>query len=170
MISFINAPITLKLFYAQKMKARSYVRFTTRFFEYFPVFNFSLGFAVIGLIAAESFDTFSMNWVDGKPFTDFEFNKEVTRKASMTDDIIEQPAASHFYSNMVFLNYVYLALWFYLDHIISSNRGVAYSFYFPFQKSYWLSVFPFSSKEEPDHKKALKRTQKDLGLGLGLTE
>ena len=77
----------------------------------------------------------------------------------MTGDIIEQPAASHFYYNIIFLNIVYVFLWLYFDHVLSSNRGVAYSFYFPLQKSYWMTVFPSCFKEETKdkQKKKLKR-------------
>jgi hypothetical protein len=60
-----------------------------------------------------------------------------------------------------------LALWFYFDHIIASNRGVAYSFYFIFQKSYWLSILPVSKKEREVQK--LKRKTKP-SLGKDLTE
>lgn len=143
MISFISAPATLKLFYAQKMKAHVYIRVMTRIFEYFPVFNFSLGFGCISLIAAERFDITSMNWVDGLHYGYEEFTSPVDRIAPLTGDIVEQPAASHFYNNIVFLNFVYAFLWFYFDHVLSSNRGVSYSFFFPLQKSYWKTVFPF---------------------------
>jgi hypothetical protein len=36
---------------------------------------------------------------------------------------------------------LYLVLTWYFDHIISSNRGVASPFYFPFTKKYWFSFF-----------------------------
>jgi hypothetical protein len=70
---------------------------------------------------------------------------------------------------------MYALLWLYLDHVISSNRGVSYSFYFPLQKTYWMSVFPYFFKEETKNNqdKKLKRKRRQLSdkdLGLGLTE
>ena len=62
-------------------------------------------------------------------------------------------------------------LWWYLDHVISSNRGSAQSVLFVFQKSYWLSVVPKQCiRNRPRSRKQKKSrrrlTQQDLGIGV----
>ena len=51
----------------------------TKTFEYFPVFNFSLGYGLIAMYAADRFDANAMNWEKGKPFGDYEFHLETER-------------------------------------------------------------------------------------------
>ena len=104
----------------------------------------------------------------------------------MTIDDIFVPPANHFMINnfRVFLGSAFL--FWYLDHLISSNRGASQSFYFPLQPSYWINVFPcldkifctFCKKKSSDDlpvvekkdqnlkRKAKKVTDADLGLGL----
>lgn len=87
MISFISAPNTINLFYAEKMRKISYIRFVTKVFEYFPVFNFSLGYGLIAMYAADRFDARAMNWVKGKPFGGEQFHLE-TERINLKGDLI----------------------------------------------------------------------------------
>ena len=88
-----------------------------------------------------------------------------TERISMQGNLIHQPPAISFHHNILIINWIYLALWFYFDHIISSNRGVAYSFYFIFQKSYWKSILP-GRKEVKEANKLKRKTKPSLGNEL----
>lgn len=79
MLTFINGPATINLFYSNKMRAHAYIRFMVHVFEYFPVFNFCVGYGLIAMHAADSFDARSMNWVDGEYFGDEMFAKSTER-------------------------------------------------------------------------------------------
>jgi hypothetical protein len=47
---------------------------------------------------------------------------------------------------MLFVDIAFFGiLAWYFDHVIDSNRGVAYPFYYPFSPNYWLS----SCKKKP---------------------
>jgi hypothetical protein len=70
--------------------------------------------------------------------------------------------------------YWIIFLWWYLDHVIAENRGVAYSFYFMFQKKYWMSLIPNNFRKPVEEeaaevrvgKKKRNLTAKDLGVGV----
>ena len=57
MITFIDGPATIMLFYSDKMRAHAYIRFVVHVFEYFPVYNFCVGFGLIAMFAADRFDS-----------------------------------------------------------------------------------------------------------------
>ena len=56
MITFVDAPGTINLFYSENMRAHAYIRVITSIFEYFPVFNYCIGFGLICMYAADRFD------------------------------------------------------------------------------------------------------------------
>jgi hypothetical protein len=69
----------------------------------------------------------------------------------------------HFVRKIKAMTWVYFLAFIYFDHVLSSNRGVSYSFFFPFLKSYWKSIFPSLFKEEPpntDTKKLKRKVKK----------
>ena len=52
---------------------------------------------------------------------------------------------------MLFSMCVIIFMWWYLDHVIADNRGVAYNFYYMFQKKYWLDIIPNNFKNQTDY-------------------
>lgn len=68
--------------------------------------------------------------------------------------------------------YTLMFLTWYFDHVLSSNRGVAYSLLFPFQKAYWKTVFPTLLGKEEDKATTAgkKRNERARSLGHGLSE
>lgn len=69
---------------------------------------------------------------------------------------------------------VIIFMWWYLDHVIADNRGVAYNFYFMFQKKYWLDIIPNNFKNQTDYQSAkkgkVKRPYSKADIGMGVTE
>ena len=61
---------------------------------------------------------------------------------------VHGPSAADFQDKVFRTMWIFVAAWWYFDHVLASNRGYAYPFYFPFTKSYWLSVFPCFGKED----------------------
>ena len=91
--------------------------------------------------AAKSFDIATMNWKEGAPYSWDEYYQWQEEGSIVDGDVCFEPPASYFVNRIIAMNFVYILFWLYLDHVIASNRGVAYSFYFPFQKTYWKRVF-----------------------------
>ena len=141
-ISFMSAPITLNLFYTISMREHAFIRVVTFVLECFPIFNYRMCLGIICLHASRRFDFNLLNWVDGEPYGYEEYNKWYDIEAKMNNSVIRCPPASHFANNNIAITILFTVLWFYFDHVISSNRGVGYSYLFPFYKSYWASLFP----------------------------
>jgi len=63
-------------------------------------------------------------------------------------------------------------MWWYLDHVFASNRGVGHPAYFMFTKYYWVSVFPCLKKRRDMEAESRKRrvvTDADLDPELEST-
>ena len=58
-------------------------------------------------------------------------------------------------------------MWIYFDHVLASNRGVAYRFYYFLEKKYWMSLIPdrFIKKVEDEKAGKKKRPYTDQDLG-----
>ena len=147
-ISFTNTPLTMKLFYAENMNWRFYIKVITWFLECTPTYSFSVAFGLMSLIASKRFNYNTVNWVDGTHFGYEEYIWERTIVVKTTHDVMHPPSVRHFVRNIQETTVFFVIAFWYFDHILSSNRGVAYPLLFPFTKSYWLSVFPFLRKEE----------------------
>ena len=124
----------------------AYIKFTTAMLEFFPTFSFSMAFGQICLIASKRFNFNTINWVDGHHMTYEEYTSWRILEVKTTNDIIHVKPIYHFvYMIQKTGVFIFIMFW-YFDHVLSSNRGVGYSLYFPFQKSYWQSVFPCLQK------------------------
>lgn len=151
MLCFTSTPATLKLFYEDHQQAISYIRMTTNILEFMPTFSFAMAFGLTTNEASKKFDFNEMNWIDGKPFGTEQFYQEFEYTTKTTHSHIIAPSVAFFTNRIIFIGWTYFFLFLYFDHVLSSNRGVSYSFFFPFQKSYWITVFPFLfKKQEPE--------------------
>jgi hypothetical protein len=63
-------------------------------------------------------------------YEDYHASKHIESKT--TFDVINSKPIAHFVHCIEQTGLVFFILFWYFDHIFSSNRGVAYSLYFPF--------------------------------------
>jgi hypothetical protein len=97
-----------------------------------PTFSFALAFGLTTNIASRKFDFNEMNWVDGVTFGNDEYYKEYESYSKTTQTHIIAPSVSHFTNKIKLTAWLYFFMFLYFDHVLSSNRGVSYSFFFPF--------------------------------------
>ena len=170
---FISTSGTMKLFYASDMKKYTYIKITTFLLEMWPIFDFTLSYGITTFKASKNFDYGGLNWLEGSHFGWEEMDIEYDFSGEISGLIIKAPSVNYFLNKIKTMAWVFFFLFIYLDHVLSSNRGVGYSFFFPFLKSYWKSVFPSLFKEELPkddtqrlRRKVKKQTEKDMGLGI----
>ena len=144
--SFTNTALTLKLFYSDAVIVHQYINVVVWFLECFPTFSFSMAFGQICMIASKKFDFNTINWVEGKHLGYDDYHNGILIISKTTFDVIHTKSIEHFVNCILQSGIFFFVMFWYCDHIFSSNRGVAYSLYFPLQKSYWMTVFPFFSK------------------------
>lgn len=169
-LAFSDSDFARGIFYTQKSYAKDNLRIWRFLFEMIPSYTFSLIFGNITDKAVTNFNLNTMSWQPPTGFTwDDYYNQELRWADANSDYLVIQPV-SYFIGRLQINMLVNFCLIWYLDHVLASNRGVAYSMTFPFQKSYWLSIIePFqkkSSKTSPDvrHKKKRVISKKDIGL------
>jgi len=148
MIIFISTTATLKLFYSDDMMEYVYIRMVTTILEMFPSFCFAMSYGITTFEASKNFDYGDLNWREGHHFGWEEYEKHFDYTGELTGQIIISPTVGHFVRKIKMMTWVFFFAFIYFDHIISSNRGVSYSFFFPFLKSYWKTIFPRLFKEE----------------------
>jgi hypothetical protein len=141
--SFTNAGATLKLFYSEAMMWRSYIKFSVWILECWPTFDFSLAWGLLAIKASTRINYNTMNWDKGSKFEPSDYYEERIFRVKTTHDVLYAPSIAHFMKNIRHITYFIMVFTWYLDHVLSSNRGVAYPLTFPFQKSYWQTVFPY---------------------------
>jgi hypothetical protein len=138
---FANSDLVAKLFYNDRIQTFAYERITIAFFEFIPTYAFSMAFGQIAERASKRFSVNSANWIPGKPFTDELYYKTEIYEVKATNDIIRVPSTHYLMMHILYSMYLAMFLCWYCDHIFASNRGKAYSMFFPFQPSYWRAVF-----------------------------
>jgi hypothetical protein len=146
--SFSVTPLTLKLFYAENMNWRLYIKVIKWILECFPTYSFSLGFGLMSMIASKRFNYNTVNWVDGSHFGLKEYYWERRIVVTTTNDVMYPPSVAYCVNCLIYTTIFFVVAFWYFDHILSSNRGVAYSMLFPFTKKYWISVFPFLASKK----------------------
>ena len=169
--AFTNCAVTLKLFYSETMMQFGWIKIVKWILECWPTYDFSLAWGLLAIRAGTKIDYNTLNWVNGDPFRDSDWYAEETWEIKTTHDIIHSTSINHLYKNIAHITYFLMLLTWYFDHVLSSNRGVAYPLTFPFQKSYWKTVFPsLLGKEQVKKVSGGRRQKRDQGLGHGLSE
>lgn len=147
--TFTNTPFTLVLFYSAKVESHTFIMIARWILECFPTFSFSMAFGQICFVASKGFSYEAANWRVGKHLGYAEYYESKTIESKSTFNVLYMKPIAHFVHCIEMIGVFFFVMFWYCDHIFSSNRGVAFSLFFPFQKSYWLSVFPFCQKKQP---------------------
>ena len=162
------ADLTNDLIGNDRIQIFAYERITIAAFEFIPTYAFSMAFGQIAERASKRFSVNSANWIPGKPFTDELYYKTEIYEVKATNDVIRVPSTHYLMMHIIYSMYVAMFLWWYCDHIFASNRGKAYSMFFPFQPSYWKAVFQdfqHNFKVKASNRKKRVLSTKDLGVG-----
>ena len=124
-----------------------------------PPYQFVMAFGLTARAAGSRLDYDSMSWRPGGKFGEKEYHEDVVEHTAATGALIHAPSPARFMSAMYWAQFCIWLLWWYLDHVLASNRGVAYCFYFMFQKQYWLGLLParYRQRTEETKRKKLKR-------------
>ena len=130
--TFSNTPFTLKLFYSDAVVSHTFVKVWTWFLEMAPTFSFSMAFGQICFVASKRFHFDSISWIDGRKITMDDYYASTEMISKTTLDVIHTKPIAHFVHCINQTSVGLFILFWYFDHILSSNRGVAYSLYFPF--------------------------------------
>lgn len=174
---FTNYFLPLKIFYSESLKNLPEVNFVRGILEMVPTYVYSLNFGIVADESSKHLDLVNVAWLDGHTYTweQFETNREMTVTAIA--DTLHIPAPMYFLNKQKKITFWLSVMFWYFDHVISSNRGAGNRFYFPVQPSYWLSVFPFLASlaickkllgklENINQQKKLKRKIKEDELNL----
>jgi len=156
------------LFYTIRAESNPIIETIVFFFELLPPFQFCMIFGVIAHTACNHFSSVSMNWVPGVVYDDSMWYENLHfHKESQEGGDLNVPSPSH-YMNKMYMDFVLLTfMWWYLDHVLSSNRGAPHNFYFIFQKQYWQSLKPGYNPGAKLIKNKRRQVKKeDIGLGL----
>ena len=105
-------------------------------------------YGVIGLYTSATFDYNATNWKLGGPWKEEYWTQSTYLNVEVVHMETHGPSAGDFQFLLFRAMWIFVFLWWYQDHVLASNRGYALPFYFPFTKSYWLSVFPCFGKED----------------------
>jgi len=193
-VLFSDVQVGLVCFYNARTMHIGFIRFASFLLEFVPTFSFNLAFGLVAIQASRHFEADSLNWSMGEPFTWEMYNTPKEFRTKATHDLLLAPAAAHFVSRLFQQQILFAVLFWYLDHVLASNRGVAYGALFPFRRQYWMSVCPCFDKRKREQvgpeaesenksgadqssspKRRLKRkakavSEKDLGIGVDLQE
>lgn len=138
---FANSDLVIKLFYNERIQSMLYIKIVIGIFNYIPTFAFSIGFGQIAERASMRFSVNSASWRPGKNFTNEDYYRSEVYDVKATHDVIHSPS-THFFMMKIFKSMgLATFLWWYGDHVISSNRGKSYGMFFCFTPKYWISVF-----------------------------
>lgn len=114
---------------------------TLKFIFYlFPSFPLSLCYGALIKVAARHMDQQVFAWIPGKDhYTWEDFGSDIHGK--LADGVTyTMPSPLKSVEAMIKDMLIFLVLTWYLDHIVSANRGVADPPYFIFTKKYWMQV------------------------------
>lgn len=98
--------------------------------EFFPPFNFSLGYGVISRITGNHFDGEEMRWIEGREFTWEDWNFKLTGNFAM-GKTYEVPPVTSPMKNLLFNTLIFWVLAWYFDNIQSGK------YFFFLSRSYW---------------------------------
>lgn len=129
---FSNAFMCIRLFYSEKMREFILPIIISFFCEFIPTFSFSMAFGLIANIASRDWDDDTASWIQGVPYTWDMYYKKLDVEIKLTGEKLHAESPSYFVNKMFQSMIIAAVLFWYLDHVISSNRGISYSFLFPF--------------------------------------
>ena len=129
--------VTYFIFFNKKSGDSIY--FIRGLFYMFPSFTYSLLFGIIVRRATTHFDENGQQFVKGSSFTWADLTIPESGEFSMGDKY-SSPTALDSFGMMFLLTFIYLAMLWYFDHVISSNRGSNESFYFFLTPKYWENL------------------------------
>lgn len=109
-------------------------------FYMFPPFIYSIIMGIIIRKATTHFDENGQQFVKGTSFGWKDMIEPETGQFSM-GDTYQSPTPLHSFGMMFLLITIYGILIWYLDHVISSNRGTNESVYFFLTPKYWEGIF-----------------------------
>ena len=130
-IVFSYSEFVMKLFYSEKSKEFWINRVIVGSLELIPAFNFTQAFSLVAAYASKNMNWNEMRWTDGLPFsTEMYYKKNEYHNDSL--GWFRLPSVHHIVLRTVNMTFVFFVLWWYLDHVIANNRGVALPFNFMF--------------------------------------
>jgi len=114
-------------------------------FNFYPPFHFARIYGSIASLSGNHFSNIEGRWVAGPGYDWDDLNLEITGIVNTNETfVIPAPKWALFWLliDMAF----YSGIIWYLDHVISHNRGSADSFYFFLTPTYWKNVFSIKKK------------------------
>lgn len=109
-----------------------FIWLTNAILELIPTYCFSLGFGITARIATRHIPLATNKWEDGAPYTWDDYYSSDVIKIKITDERLDVPPVAYYVYRIWVSFYINVFLFWYLDHILASNRGVAHSLFFPF--------------------------------------
>jgi len=91
-----------------------------------------MAYGSVATRASNRFDYNTVSWVKGHEFTWEEYYQKMRLEIYTTHDTITAPSAAYFMGKVMFSTFVITFMWWYFDHVVPDNRGVAFNFYFMF--------------------------------------
>ena len=131
--TFFSSPSLIKLFHVTELPDWAYwVRFA---FTCYPPFNFSKVYGDITLRAGTTFNPADMVWEKGPGYTWDNFFEE--RQGSFRGYEFRIPSSFDTIKDLVGNFMGFVAITWYLDHVVAGNRGRESSSMFMFTRDYW---------------------------------
>ena len=115
-------------------------------FYFFPPHSFTLLYGIISRTTSYHFDDSSLNYIEGRNFHWKDLTISEAGEFSNGAKYIS-PTPLSLFGIISAVTVFYLFWMWYLDHIISANRGTNESFLFFCKKSYWKTWGPCSCKK-----------------------
>ena len=168
-IVFSNSDLVLGLFYTSR-SIEAGTRYIADILQWFPSFSYAMMFGLVANRASKRFSYQALGWYSGSKYTDKEWVQRKEYYIDTTQTAIVSPSAADMFSKLIGSMFAITLLWWYLDHVIASNRGAAYSVFFPFQRSYWASLLPRACAKKFDRARGKQKSKKkqitneDLGI------
>ena len=139
---FSSSDICLKIFYNKRSTKIFIVHFVTKCLEFMPAYTFSMAFGLVATRASQRFNFSTLSWVPGDKYSTADYYASHKYTINSLNDEFFAPSCYYMMQHMYIEIVVIFSIWWYLDHVLASNRGVAYNFLFMFQKDYWKSCMP----------------------------
>ena len=121
---FSQQDVNNMFLYNDETSSKFSIRLVRFLFQMVPSFTFSNVFGVIEKTASTHLDPQSIIWVDGRKYgwDDFMAHEKGTILIGVS---FTMPSAFEMYLTLIGDVFLYLALAWYFDHVVSHNRGVA---------------------------------------------
>ena len=100
--------------------------------ELLPTYSFSMALGIVAGTAAPFFDIDIETWVPSRDYTWEMFYEPSRMTIKISRDHLDIPAPAYFMYRMWHSIVAGLFVFWYLDHLVASNRGANLKWYFPF--------------------------------------